>query len=230
MKKEINSLLRFPLYIFLFVLLGLFFGFVTFKILSFSRTVEVPELRGKSLVEANRFLNDAGLYLKIEGEDYDTEIPQGKIIKQDVPAGNKVKMRRGIKVVISKGPRINSVPLLVNETIGNAESLLTDKGLKFGKIITVHSDDVERDIIIAQRPEPNDPVTDTVTVIVSMGPYEKIYFCPNFKGMNIEQAKFLITKLNLKLIINGEGEIVESQNPEPGRQIKTGDTIYLKII
>ncbi len=230
MKKEINSLLRFPLYIFLFVLLGLFFGFVTFKILSFSRTVEVPELRGKSLVEANRFLNDAGLYLKIEGEDYDTEIPQGKIIKQDVPAGNKVKMRRGIKVVISKGPRINSVPLLVNETIGNAESLLTDKGLKFGKIITVHSDDVEKDIIIAQRPEPNDPVTDTVTVIVSMGPYEKIYFCPNFKGMNIEQAKFLITKLNLKLIINGEGEIVESQNPEPGRQIKTGDTIYLKII
>ncbi len=230
MKKEISKLLSFPLYIFSFILLGLFFGFITFKILSFSRTVEVPELRGKSLVEANKFLNDAGLYLKIEGEDYDSEIPQGRIIKQDVPPGNKVKERRGIKVLISKGPRINSVPLLVNETIGNAESLLTSKGLKFGKIIAVHSDVVEKDLIIAQRPEPNDPVSDTITVIVSMGPYEKIYFCPNFKGMTIEQAKFLITKLNLKLIINGEGEIVESQNPEPGRQIKSGDTIYLKLI
>jgi len=230
MKKEISNLLRFPLYIFSFVLLGLFFGFITFKMLSFSRTVEVPDLRGKNLVEANKYLNDIGLYLKIEGENYDPDIPQGKIIKQDVPAGNKVKERRGIKVVISKGPRINSVPLLVNETIGNAESLITKKGLKFGKIIAVHSDIVEKDFIIAQRPEPNDPVSDTITIIVSAGPYEKIYFCPNFKGMTIEQAKFLITKLNLKLITDGEGEIIESQNPEPGRQIKTGDTIYLKLI
>lgn len=229
MKKEISNLLRFPLYIFSFILLGLFFGFITFKILSFSRTVEVPELRGKNLVEANKILNNAGLYLKIEGEDYDSEISQGKIIKQDVPAGNKVKERRGIKVVISKGPRINVIPLIVNETIGNAESLLANKGLKFGKIIAVHSELVEKDRIIAQKPEPNDPVSDTITVIVSLGPYEKIYFCPNFKGMSVEQAKFLITKLNLKLSLNGEGEIVESQNPEPGKQIKTGDTIFLKV-
>lgn len=227
--KELNRFIKFPLYIFAFILLGLVFGYLTFKVLSFSRTVEVPDLLGKSLLESNRLLSDKGLYLKIEGEDYDPAIPTGNIIRQDVPSGNKIKERRGIKVVISKGPRVTSVPIIVNESITNAESLLLQKGLKISKVITVHSDIVEKDIIIAQRPGPEEQVSDTFTVIVSLGPYERIFYCPDFQGMPIDQANIVITKLNLKLVTEGEGETVQSQKPVPGKHLKTGDTIYLKL-
>jgi beta-lactam-binding protein with PASTA domain len=224
-----NKFLKIPFYIFIFILLGLVFGFLTFKLLSFSRTVQMPELQGKSLVEANRLLTDIGLYIKIEGEDYDAAIPQGNIINQDIPAGNKVKERRGIKVVISKGPRVRSVPMIVNEPITNAETTLLQKGLKIGKVIMVHSDIVEKDRIISQKPEPNEQVSDVVTVLVSQGPYDKIYHCPDFKDMSLEQANILIKKLNLKSVIEGSGETIASQRPEPGKQIKAGDTIYLKL-
>ena len=229
MLKELTNFIKYPFYIFIFILLGLAFGYFTFKVLSFTRTVEVPDLYGKSLLDSNKLLTDKGLYLKIEGEDYDPALPPGKIIKQDVPSGNKVKERRGIKVVISKGPRIKSVPMLVNETLINAESLLLQKGLKISKVIMVHSDIVEKDKIVSQKPQSDEQVSDTITVLVSLGPYDKAYYCPDFKGMSLGQAAALLKKLNMKLASEGSGETVETQKPEPGKQIKTGDTIYLKL-
>jgi len=229
LNKDLHKFIRYPLYIFAFILLGLIFGYLTFKALSFSRTVDVPDLYGKSPLESNKLLSDKGLYLKIEGEDYDSTVATGNIIRQDVPAGKKVKERRGIKVVISKGPRVKSVPMIENETITNAESILLQKGLKIARLIMVHSDIVEKDRIIAQRPGPEEQVKDMITVLVSLGPYEYIYNCPDFKGMSLEQANMLIKKLNLKLLTEGSGEMIGSQKPEPGKQIKTGDTIYLKL-
>lgn len=223
-----HKLIRFSLYTFAFILLGLIFGYLTFRVLSYSRTVEMPNLYGKSLLESNKLLTSKDLYLKIEGEDYDSAVPPGIIIRQDVPAGNKVKERRAIKVVISKGPRVKSVPALVNETLVDAESLLLQKGLKIREIM-VHSDSVEKDKIVAQKPEPDEQASDAITVLVSLGPYDKFYYCPDFKGMSAEQANDLIKKLSMKVSIEGSGEKVETQRPDPGRQIKTGDTIYLKL-
>ena len=229
MNKDIKIIARFLLYILAFVMLGLTFGYLTFKVLSFSRTVEVPDLYGKSLLEANKLLANNNLYLKIEGEDYDAVISSGNIIRQDVPAGNKVKERRGIKVIISKGPRVTSVPLLTDETLVNAESLLLQKGLKLAKVIFVHSDAIEKDRILAQKPGPEDQVSDTISVLVSAGPYEKRYYCPDFKGMSLEQAKELTKQMNLNITTEGSGETVETQKPDPGKVIKTGDTISLLL-
>ncbi|MEW6570154.1 MAG: PASTA domain-containing protein [Nitrospirota bacterium] len=229
MQREISNLIKFPVYILVFIMLGLVFGYLTFKVLSFSRTVEVPDLHGRSLLESNRLLNDRGLYLKIEGEDYDASIPPGHIIRQDIPPDNKVKEKRGIKVVISKGPRVKSIPMLVNETLLTAESLILQKGLKISKIIHVHSDMMERDRIIAQKPGSDEQVSDYITLIASLGPYEKIYYCPDFRHMEVERAQQIVKELNLAIQVQGEGAIVETQKPEPGKQIKSGDTIYLKL-
>jgi beta-lactam-binding protein with PASTA domain len=226
---QVGKFVKLPLYISALIILGLLFGYITFKIMSFSRTVEVPDIQGKSPLEANRLLANRGLYLKIEGEDYDAAVSPGNILRQDIPAGNKIRERRGIKVIISKGPRVKSVPMLVNETLLNAESLLLQKGLKITRIIMVHSDIVEKDRIIGQKPDPDEQVSDHIHVIVSLGPYEKIYSCPDFKGMLLEEAVELIRKLSLKALTEGMGEKIESQKPEAGRPVKTGDTIYLKL-
>ncbi|MBM4137316.1 MAG: PASTA domain-containing protein [Nitrospira sp.] len=223
-----NNLIKIPLYVFALIFVGLVFGYLTFKILSFSRTVEVPALYGKNLVEANELLTGKGLYLKIEGEDYDSNVPPGYILRQDVPAGNKVKERRGIKVIISKGPRVHSVPVLVNETLLNAEYLLFQKGLKIAKVIRVHSDTVEKDMILAQKPTPDERVSDTITVLVSLGPHEVIYYCPDFKGMSLEQAREIAERLNVKVEIGGYGNHVKAQKPWPGTHIKKGEIIYLQ--
>jgi serine/threonine-protein kinase len=224
-----HKIIRIPLYTFAFIVLGLAFGYLTFKILSFSRTVEVPNLYGKTLLESNKLLTDKGLYVKIEGEEFDSSVPPGNIIRQDVPAGNTVKERRGIKVLISKGPKVKSTPQLINETLANAESLLIEKRLKIGKVIMVHSDIVEKDKILAQSPGADEQASDSITVLVSLGPYEQIYLCPDFIGMSFEHATALIKNMNLKVSPEGSGSTVEAQKPDPGRQLKSGDIIYLKL-
>ncbi len=224
-----KKLIQIPIYVLSFLFLGLIFGYLTFKILSFSRTVEVPPLYGKSLVEANELLVKSRLYIKIEGEDYDSIILPGHILKQDVPPGETIKEGRGIKVIVSKGPRVQSMPLLVNETLFNAESLLLQKGLKIAKIIRVHSDKVEKDRIIAQSPESGEKLSEQITVLVSLGPHEIIYTCPDFKGMSLDEAKDLIERLNLKTETAGSGSTVRAQKPIAGTYVKTREIIFLQL-
>jgi len=224
-----SNFLRIPLFFAIFLLLGLSFGFITFKILSFSRTVEVPSLTNLSMLEANESLHRKGLYLNIEGEDFDSAIPAGRILRQDIPAGNKVKEKRAIKVIVSKGPRVSSVPLLVNNQLGDAESLLMEKGLSIGRTISVHSDSFEKGIIIAQKPEPHERLTDKITVLVSLGPHELIYYCPDFLNRSIENTRQTADKIGLLLETKGTGRIVAAQKPKPGTIIKNTDKIYLDL-
>ncbi len=101
-----RNLIRIPVYIAILLLLGIVSGHFTFKLLSFSRTVTVPELRGREMMEADKILRNKGLYIRLQGEDYDAAIPQGNIIRQDILPGSKVKEGREIGIVLSKGPKI----------------------------------------------------------------------------------------------------------------------------
>ena len=229
MQKKLNNFIKIPLLIAAFVILGLTFGYITFNILSFSRTVEVPSLANMTLLEANEELTRAGLYLKIEGEDFDPVVQSGRIIRQDEPSGNKVKERSAIKIVVSKGPRFLSVPAMVNETIDDAESLLLQRGLRIGRIIIVHSDAVEKGRIVAQRPESDEKITDFITVLVSAGPHELNYLCPDFVNKPLEDAKELARKIGLSVETKGQGDIVSAQKPRTGTPVKSGETIYFDL-
>ena len=224
-----NSFVKLSLFFLLFVTLGLTFGFLTFKILSFSRTVEVPAVVNMTPIEADRALGDAGLILKIEGEDYDSIVPSGRIIRQDVPPGKKVKEKRAIKVVMSRGPRVASIPYLVNEPLRDAESALMQKGLRIGKVIPVHSDTVEKGLILAQSPEPDDKLADLITVLVSAGPHEISYYCPDFTGKPVDYARDIAGKMAVSVDAKGQGSTVTMQKPRPGALIRSGDTIYLEM-
>ncbi|MBI5848327.1 MAG: PASTA domain-containing protein [Nitrospirae bacterium] len=224
-----NSFLRVSLFFVLFVVFGLTFGFLTFKILSFSRTVEVPSIMNMTVIEADKVLGKAGLDLKIEGEDFDSVIPLGKIVRQDVPPGKTVKEKRAIRVVISKGPKVLSIPLLVNETLQNAESILVQKGLRIGKVINVHSDGIEKGLVVAQRPEPDDKLTDVITVLVSAGPHDQTYYCPDFQGRQIEDVREVAQKMGLEIETQGTGSIVKNQRPKPGAVIKNSEKLYLEM-
>lgn len=229
MQKAAGKIVKIPLYIFAFTVAVLFFAYITFKLLSFSRTVDVPDLSGKSLVEVNELLSQKGLNLKIEGEDYDADVPAGHIIRQDLPFGSRVKEQRSIRVFVSKGPRVQSVPPVAGESLGKAEAVLLQNGLKVAKVIRVHSNSAEKDRVIAQKPAPGEKITEKITLVVSSGPYEAIYYCPDFQGMIKQDAVQLAEKLGLKVSITGSGEIVKSQKPKPGSQMKTGDAVYLQM-
>jgi len=243
LQEGLRKAVTIPLYVIGFIFLGLVSGYLAFKVLSFSKTVDVPDLRGTTLIEANTLLTKRGLYLKVEGEDYDPLIVPGRIVRQDVPAGNKVKEQRGIKVFLSKGPRVWSIPELTGQTIEEAEPVIAKSGLKIEKVIRLHSDIVEKDKIIAQRPNPDEVAWGGspqkpeeggarqygLSLIVSSGPYEMIYSCPEFSGKSREEAMALVERLRLNVQFSGAGERVKSQRPKPYALIKSGESVYLQL-
>ncbi|MFN3395372.1 MAG: PASTA domain-containing protein [Thermodesulfovibrionales bacterium] len=224
---KLNKILSGILYLLLFFTVVMITGYLTFTILSFSRTVEVPELRGLSLPEANSLASKRGLYLKVEGEEYDPVIPPGHISRQDIPSNNKVKENRGIKVFISKGPKALLTPEVTGLSIDEAESIILKNGIRLAKVLYVHSETIENGKVIAQRPDPEEKPGDTVSLIVSAGPYQKVFFCPDFIGKDEREAVDIAERLGLKVEFMGSGHKVTSQKPRPGSIIKSGETIHL---
>jgi len=243
LQEGLRKAVTIPLYVIGFILLGLVSGYLAFKVLSFSKTVDVPDLRDKTLIEANTLLTKKGLYLKVEGEDYDPLIVPGRIVRQDVPAGNKVKEQRGIKVFLSKGPKVWSIPEVAGQTVEETEPIINKSGLRIERIIHVHSDSVEKDKIIAQKPNPDEVAWGIssrkseesggrqygLSLIVSSGPYEVIYSCPEFSGKSREEALALGERLRLHIQFSGSGERVKSQRPKPHALIRSGEPVYLQL-
>jgi serine/threonine-protein kinase len=167
-----NKLVKIPLYIGILFIVGMVAGHLTFKLLSLSNTVDVPDLKGKSVAEAVNVLQNKGLHLLGAAEDYDSEIAPGNIVRQDIPPLSKVKEGRGIKVIVSKGPRIQYVPDVIGMKLEEAEPVLAARGIRIAKAIYVHCD-VEKNFIIAQRPESDEKGGDNFRVIVSLGNFEE---------------------------------------------------------
>ena len=167
-----NKLVKIPLYIGILFLVGMVAGHLTFKLLRMSNTVEVPDLKGKSVAEAVNVLQNKGLHMLSAAEDYDSETQIGSIVRQDIPPLSKVKEGRGIKVVVSKGPKVQYVPEVVGMKLEEAESVLAGRGIRIGKALYVHSD-VEKNFIIAQRPESEEKGGESFRVIVSLGSFEE---------------------------------------------------------
>lgn len=165
MKKFLKALIC----IIFLLILAFVSGHFTFKLLSYGRTVIMPDLRGMDINEAQRLLSTYKLYLRLDGEEFDSVVPQGLILKQDIPPGNKLKEGREVGVTISKGPRIKDVPNLVGKRLDEAEAILRERGLKLNKIIYVHSEKFEKNVIIAQRPEPVESGGNLFAIIVSLG-------------------------------------------------------------
>ena len=226
---RLEGLLKIPAFFAAFVLLGLTFGYLTFNILSFSRTVQVPSIVNLTVVEANKVLEKSGLNLRVEGEDYSTSVESGKILRQDIPAGNEIKERRAIRVVVSKGPRVFSVPLLVDKTLNEAETILMQKGLRIDRVISVHSDAIEKGKVVAQRPDPDDRPMDAITVLVSAGPYDSLYVCPDFTDKTLHEAEGIAGTIGLVVEASADSGMVLSQKPKPGTPVRSGDKIHLDV-
>lgn len=167
-----KKFIKIPVYVILVIVFGIIAGHITFTLLTHSKTVTVPDLKGKTMVDANTILKKHNLYIRLEGEEFDTNIPQGHVMWQHLPSGSVVKEGREIGVMISKGPKIRYVPDVVGHSIDEAEALLRERGIKITKTIYVLHPKTQKNIIIAQRPEPHEKGGDTFSVLVSSGMQE----------------------------------------------------------
>lgn len=204
-------------------------AFLFLELVEFDREVDVPLITGKSVSEAGDLLSSNKLSLKVEGEGYDPEIPVGYIIRQDVKPGESVKRGTDIKVIISKGSDIFSMPSFEGQKLEEVKKTLVNLEMEAGKITMVHSDTVGKDRIIAQRPLPGNVGSNKVNFLVSAGRYRVSYKCPSLINLSLDDARDLTETLGLKLTTSKNGSRVIFQKPEAGTIMKWGDSVEVTL-
>ena len=240
-KSSLGSVLRVTIvFTIAFVLLLLAF-FVVMRFAIKGRIVEVPDVVGKSFLEATQILNKSHLGTPvIEGKKYNASMPEGYVVEQKPKPGNRVKIGREIKVFISKGTEAGVVPNVIGEVIDDAQPSLQSLGLEVGTITKVYSDDFPQEgLIIAHTPPPQAKVQKgaRVNLLISMGRPIVQYTMPDLSGMWLDEAIELIKMRGLRpgLIqkeVNPDvnaPDIVIDQSPQSGSHIKRGATVNITI-
>ncbi|MCC8081374.1 MAG: PASTA domain-containing protein, partial [Lachnospiraceae bacterium] len=134
--------------------------------------VEMIDILGMTLEEAEESLEELGLLVEQEAEEETDEYEAGQIISQDVEEGEMVDEGTTVYVVIAAEPEAETVtvPNVVGYTSDAAMTTLQDRGLEVVREFQYDST-VEAGKVISQSPKSGSTATegDTVTIYVSQG-------------------------------------------------------------
>ncbi|MBA2442183.1 MAG: Stk1 family PASTA domain-containing Ser/Thr kinase [Rubrobacter sp.] len=93
--------------------------------------VEVPDLSGLSVSEAEETLEAAELELGDEQEAASDEVPEDEVTDQDPSPGSEVEPGTEVDVTVSTGPEPISVPAVVGLGLEEAQQNVVDAGLDY---------------------------------------------------------------------------------------------------
>ncbi len=225
----LKNVFRVMIYFVGFTVVGTVAAFLLFKVVDTEKTATVPSVTGKSVSEARDIFEAAGLIMEIRAEYYDDTTPPGVIMSQDVNPYGMVEDGSIIGVTVSMGREMYDVPFFEGLDIEDVKERVNQLGMEIGKITNVHSDSVEKNRVITQRPLPGNVTDNKISLVVSSGPYDISYTCPSFTDMTLVEARKTAAVLGLKLMVYDSGRVVIFQKPEAGAIVRKGDTVEITL-
>ena len=195
--------------------------------------VRVPSVEGLPQDEAVRRLNQAGFDVTIDSQPSD-EVEEGFAIRT-VPEGGELADRgENIRLFISSGPELVTVPDVVGSTERSAEARLEREGL----LVDVEEEpsDADEGTVIRQQPPAGSEVEagSRVTIVVSGGP--ELVRVPSVVGETLREARAALRAAGLRVAVErravpdrADGGIVLSQRPGGGSERERGSTVTIVV-
>lgn len=134
----------------------------------------VPDLEGKTSVEAEKALEEAELSVGKVDEEYSDTVKDDVVISASKKSGEELSKDTKIDLVVSKGVAPTPVPDVEGLTFDAAYATLAKRGFRVGKD-EVFSDDVPKGKVVSQFPKSTEskPVDSLIIVRVSKGKEKK---------------------------------------------------------
>lgn len=195
-----------------------------------------PQIQGKELIEALEMIREDGLSLKLDRREPSEEIPAGYILSQKPPAGSRVKVGSALRVVVSSGVPLITLPDLRGETKIAAGIRLRRQGLDVGNVTSVDAPGSPGGVILATDPPGGSGVPEgtTVQLLVSRETGVGRMLMPNLLGFSLEESEQLLAEMGLtisKRVEAASDEVlagqVHAQSPLPGETINAESQIVL---
>lgn len=171
MKKIWGFIKAVILLMFLFVLGFVVFNLAMRMLVDHQHEEKTPAVIGMSFETARQICRNNNLYIEEVSRINNDEYAKGQIISQEPHPGIMTKRFRTVKVVVSDGPEMVTIPFLANLSIHQARLNLENAGLNIGEKQFRYSDLVEKNKVISSNPlaEQDVPRGSKVDVIVSLG-------------------------------------------------------------
>ena len=127
-------------------------------------------LVGRTEADARGVLTAAGLEARVERAFHDT-VPPDAVISTRPAEGGRVRKEGAVTLVVSRGPELFGVPLVVGQDRAAAETMLTDAQLAVGDVREEWSEDVPRGQVISSDPQQGEQLRrgEPVALVVSRG-------------------------------------------------------------
>ncbi len=224
---------------------AIFYGYYHLKNLLNTEEATVPYVVGFNEDLARKTIEDLGLKFIVKDRIRNDNFEPGQVTYQSVDPDTVVKTGFPIEVTIADGevkevePDKEPVPVpyTVHKSISDARELIMDASLKIN-IEYEYNDEVPADVVISQSPDPGSMVEPgtRINLLVSQGEDIKDIKMEKLVGQNIEEAKRIITRLDLILgdvVYQPDNEygkdIVTWQSYEPGTEIQTKTTVDIYV-
>ena len=207
------------------------------------KTIEVPNLRGRSISSSKETLELQHLRLLIIDSLYQPSQAPGAILDQNPSPGVRVKENRTIYVSVNatRPPQV-SLPALQNASLRQAKAVLQSLGLRLGSITyapDIAKDAVLRILVAGREGKAGSPVplNTQIDLVLGDGLQGERIDLPECIGLSAEKARDLIGEAGLSIgaeifdasITDSAKARVYQQSPvfSPGAQVRTGTPIDL---
>jgi serine/threonine-protein kinase len=180
--------------------------------------VEVPNVVGEQVTDAQRILERLGFRVEVtqeENEDHD----EGIVFAQDPERGERVDEGSTVRLRVSAGAEAIPVPDVIGSQVDQARQLL--EGQEFVvRVEEIVDEDAPVGEVVDQEPGPNEeaPRGSEVTLFVSKGPADRPV--PDVVGRTVAEASNLLGQAGFNVSQTSE----PSDTVDEGRVIRTNPT------
>ena len=226
-----RKLLRYFLLTLVLVVVALISALTAMRLAIHGREVSVPDLRGKSPVEARSLADKVGLAIAVERNYYSATVPEGKVLSQ-VPAHGSV-VRRGweVRLALSLGPQRVAIPQLLGDSERAANLTLAQRGIELETVARGLIPGSAADQVLAQDPPANSTNVSSpkVSVLVAQADLPAAFVMPSFLGQplgtvtnTLHDAGFSVGRVTMAIASpTSEPGAMQVEESAPGPLIPT---------
>lgn len=195
------------------------------------KKVEVPDLVGKTLEEAEKVCKKAGFKIKVVDEVDSKKYEEGQIDSQRTQAGAKMPKGAIIQVVVSSG-KLVQIPRLEGKDYIDARDKLIEMGFDKDNIKMENEphDEIDEDEVTRTDPAAGEWLSKSgdITIYVSSG--IEMIKVPNLIGMTKADAEKTLTDLGLVASVTEEYSTTEAgkvihQGTDSNEEVTKGSTV-----
>jgi serine/threonine-protein kinase len=194
--------------------------------------VDVPNVVGLQLEDANKQIRAAGLTVETSRESNDA--PAGTIFDQDPDASTRADKGSAVTLHVSTGPIMRDVPNVVGKDLSDAQSELKNAGFKVS-VVNRQDPNQPANKVLKQDPAGGASVPDGSTVTLTVSAGKAKVAVPNVVGQDENDAIAAISNARLTPRRTAEssasveaGKVIRT-SPAAGTQVDEGSTVTVVV-